>query len=72
LIFLVFLEIRSVVALLKRLQCSEQRFKELCLCLLGGRGISEIKEIGKIPMRLVAGKDVKEPGKTGSVWRIYL
>jgi hypothetical protein len=61
----------SDVALLKRLQCSENWFKELCLCLLRERGISEVKEIGKIRMRLVDGTNVKEPGKTGSVWRIH-
>lgn len=61
----------SDVALLKRLQCSELWFKELSLCLLKERGISETKDSKTIRMRLVDGTNVKEPGKTGSLWRIH-
>jgi hypothetical protein len=61
----------SDVALLKRLQCSESWFKELCLCLLKERGVSEAKGGSMIRMRLVDGTNVKEPGKTGSLWKIH-
>lgn len=59
----------SDVALLKRLQCSENWLKELCLSLLKERGV--IGEGDGIRMRLVDGTNVKEPGKTGSSWRIH-
>lgn len=61
----------SDVALLKRLQCAENWFKELCLCLLREKGIVTVKENGRVRMRLVDGTNVKEPGKTGSLWRIH-
>ncbi len=61
----------SDVALLKRLQCSELWLKELCLCLLKERGITLNEKSGAIRMRLVDGTNVKEPGKTGSLWRIH-
>ena len=63
----------SDVALLKRLQCSESWLKELSLCLLRERGaFSQLPaEIKSVQMRLVDGTYVKEPGKTGSQWRIH-
>jgi hypothetical protein len=61
----------SDVALLKRLQCSERWFKELCLSLLRERGVVEVLSDTDITMRLVDGTNVKEPGKTGSLWRIH-
>jgi len=61
----------SDVALLKRLQCSDDWFKELCLCLLKERGVTTVNDNKTIRMRLVDGTTVKEPGKTGSVWRIH-
>lgn len=61
----------SDVALLKRLQCSELWLRELCLCLLQERGVASLKGDGKIRMRLVDGTNVKEPGKTGSLWKIH-
>jgi hypothetical protein len=60
------------VALLKRLQCSEQWFKALCTALLRERGIDVDKESpDKIRMKIVDGTIVKEPGKTGSEWRVH-
>ena len=58
---------------LKRLQCSESWLKELSLCLLRERGtLCNIPtEVKSIQMRLVDGAYVKEPGKTGSQWRIH-
>ena len=62
----------SDVALLKRLQCSEDWFKALCLSLLKERGV----KTGQLPsegieIRIVDGTTVKEPGKTGSQWRVH-
>lgn len=60
------------VALLKRLQCSESWFKSLCMSLLKERGIDVDKAThNKIRMRVVDGTIVKEPGKTGSEWRVH-
>src|SRR3990167_9723937 len=63
----------SDVALLKRLQCSEAWLKELSLGLLRERGALKTlpSEIKFVQMRLVDGTYVKEPGKTGSQWRIH-
>ena len=60
------------VALLKRLQCSENWFKSLCMSLLKERGIDVDKVAhNAIQMRVVDGTVVKEPGKTGSEWRVH-
>jgi len=60
------------VALLKRLQCSENWFKALCMVLLKERGIDTDKAAhNTIQMRIVDGTVVKEPGKTGSEWRVH-
>jgi hypothetical protein len=60
------------VALLKRLQCSEAWFKALCMSLLKERGINVDKATHHdIQMRIVDGTIVKEPGKTGSEWRVH-
>jgi hypothetical protein len=63
----------SDVALLKRLKLSENWFQALSLSLLKERGsITEaIKTKKDISMKLVDGTIVKEPGKTGSMWRIH-
>ncbi len=61
----------SDVGLLKRLRCSEGWLKELCLSLLKERGIVAAEGVPNIRMRLVDGTNVKEPGKTGSLWRIH-
>jgi len=60
------------VALLKRLQCSEEWFKSLCMSLLKERGINIEKSVhNNVQMRVVDGTVVKEPGKTGSEWRVH-
>ena len=60
------------VALLKRLQCSESWFKSLCMSLLKERNIDVDKATQhNIQMRIVDGTMVKEPGKTGSEWRVH-
>ena len=61
----------SDVALLKRLQCSEAWLKELCLRLIQENHFPSIEGGDGIRMRLVDGTTVKEPGQTGSLWRIH-
>lgn len=61
----------SDVTLLKRLRCSEVWLRELCLHLLYERSVGTPSQDGTIKMRLVDGTIVKEPGKTGSQWRIH-
>lgn len=63
----------SDVALLKRLRCSEDWFKALCCSLLREKGfqIPAQEESQRLNMRLVDGTLIKEPGKTGSRWRIH-
>ncbi len=61
----------SDVALLKRLRLSELWLKELCQTLFKERGLTQLKAGGNIQMRLVDATNVKEPGKTGSLWRIH-
>jgi hypothetical protein len=57
------------VALLKRLRNSEQWLRFLCIALLRESGAFVLeKTVGA--MRVVDGTIVKEPGKTGSQWRI--
>lgn len=61
----------SDVALLKRLRCSEKWLKELSIALLRERGTLFSAEPSKICLKLVDSTLVKEPGKTGSQWRIH-
>lgn len=61
----------SDVALLKRLRCSEAWFKALCCSLLREKGLQMPEEDYQFNIRLVDGSIIKEPGKTGSQWRIH-
>jgi hypothetical protein len=61
----------SDVALLKRLRLAEHWFKTLCQHLLTERKIAKCSSFRPIQMRLVDATHVKEPGKTGSIWRIH-
>lgn len=61
----------SDVALLKRLKVSEEWLKALCESLFNERSVSTLHAENGITMRLVDGSNVKEPGKTGSLWRIH-
>lgn len=63
----------SDVALLKRLRLSEYWLKSLCHALFNERGtqLNGTVENSKICMKLVDATNVKEPGKTGSLWRIH-
>jgi len=60
----------SAVALFKRLQKAEDWFKELCRVLLPLSGLAVPAEPQAVRLRLVDSTTVKEPGKTGSWWRI--
>jgi hypothetical protein len=64
------LAILSDVALLKRLRKSKDWLHGLCCALFEERGIRT--EAGSLPaLRLIDATVVKEPGKTGSQWRIH-
>lgn len=60
----------SDVALLKKLRQSEQWLRTLCLGLLEEGEIAWPASKG-IRMRLIDGTHVKEPGQTGSQWRVH-
>ena len=60
----------SDVALLKRLKKSKDWFRELCVSLLCERGAKLPKVENPLVIRLIDGTIVKEPGQTGSQWRI--
>jgi hypothetical protein len=60
----------SDVALLKRLRNSEHWLRNLCVSLLGESGIAISNSGTGRSVRLVDGTIVREPGKTGSLWRL--
>ena len=60
----------SDVALLKRLRTSEEWLRALCADLLRENGVGLEQGEGTRRLRVVDGTIVKEPGKTGSQWRI--
>jgi len=61
----------SDVALLKRLRKSEHWFLRLCQALLAETGINTPPLSDTLRLRLVDGSIIKEPGKTGSQWRLH-
>lgn len=61
----------SDVALLKRLRSAEAWLQSLCLCLLEERGVRARKAPRGWRVRALDGSLVKEPGRTGSQWRIH-
>jgi len=60
----------SDVALLKRLRKSKEWLYQLCCALFAERGIQSTHQGGPV-VRLMDGTLVKEPGQTGSQWRIH-
>jgi hypothetical protein len=60
----------SDVALLKRLRASEKWLHGLCVGLLRQSRMELPASRGGLKMRLVDGTIVKEPGRTGSQWRV--
>ncbi len=62
----------SDVAFLKRLRKSKEWLRGLCLAMLEERGIAlGLGGGGDFQVRLFDATNVKEPGKTGSLWRIH-
>ena len=60
----------SDVALLKRLRKSQEWLHRLCCALFEERGIRPKVQSGQV-LRLIDATEVKEPGKTGSLWRVH-
>jgi len=60
----------SDVALLNRLRASEEWLRLLCSELLRENVAGRLEEGSRRKVRIVDGTIVKEPGKTGSQWRI--
>lgn len=60
----------SAVALFKRLRQAEEWLNELCRALLPLSGLAVPTDTKAVRLRLVDSTTVKEPGKTGSWWRI--
>lgn len=60
----------SDVALLKRLRKSKDWLAAMCVSMFQDRGVS-VGNVEDFEVRLVDGTEVKEPGKTGSLWRIH-
>lgn len=61
----------SDVTLLNRLRQSEGWLRELCQELWRENGVELTPAIAGYPVRIVDGSVVKEPGKTGSQWRLH-
>lgn len=61
----------SDVTLLNRLRQSEGWFRELCRQLWKENELELEPAMAGYPVRLVDGSVVKEPGKTGSQWRLH-
>jgi hypothetical protein len=61
----------SDVALLKRLRSAEEWFRTLCVALLQAQGIEMPQVHSQLRLRLVDSTTIKEPGKTGSLWRVH-
>lgn len=60
----------SDVALLKRVRKSREWLFELCRALFEERKLNPARH-GAQPLRLVDSTEIKEPGQTGSLWRIH-
>jgi hypothetical protein len=60
----------SDVALLKRLRKCKDWLYALCVSLFNERGLLP-EDSGGLQFRLIDATTVKEPGKTGSLWRIH-
>jgi hypothetical protein len=60
----------SDLALLKRLRKSEDWLRSLCVELLRENSLNWGEETASPRIRIVDGTIVKEPGRTGSQWRI--
>jgi hypothetical protein len=61
----------SDVALLKRLRNAGGWLQGLCIALLQEQGVAVLPGKKHFTLRLVDSTLVKEPGKTGSLWRVH-
>jgi DDE family transposase len=61
----------SDVALLNRLRKAEHWWRQMCVALLAERGLQMGGDPRGWNVRLLDGTLVKEPGKTGSSWRVH-
>lgn len=61
----------SDVALLKRLRKSELWLQTLCCNLFEERRLSQVPAWHGETIRLIDASNIKEPGKTGSFWRLH-
>ena len=61
----------SDVTILNRLRQSEEWWRQLCLSLLEESGVSLPDGPHGYRVRILDGTLVKEPGRTGSLWRIH-
>jgi len=61
----------SDVTLLNRLRQSESWLRQLCQQLWKDNGVDLSPAIAGYPVRVVDGTVVKEPGKTGTQWRLH-
>ena len=60
----------SDVALLKRLRKSKDWLHALCVALFQEQGVN-VSQTGGLQVRVFDATTVKEPGKTGALWRIH-
>ena len=60
----------SDVALIKRLRKAKDWLHSICVALFEEQGIA-LNNTSDFPVRLFDATNVKEPGKTGSLWRIH-
>ena len=60
----------SDVALLKRLRKSKDWLHALCVALFQERGVN-VSQAGGLQVRVFDATTVKEPGRTGALWRIH-
>jgi hypothetical protein len=61
----------SDVTLLNRLRDCESWLRQLCEMLFAEQGVNLRPKMGARPVRLLDATVVREPGKTGSQWRIH-
>jgi DDE family transposase len=61
----------SDVALLKRFRSAEEWLRTLGVALLQAQGIEMPQAQPQLRLRLVDSTTIKEPGKTGSLWRVH-
>ena len=60
----------SDVALLKRLRKSKDWLHALCVALFQEQGVN-VSQAGGLQVRVFDATTVKEPGRTGALWRIH-